>query len=122
MQVNSISFKSLPFNLGMKPAVQANSQEMVEILKDAAGKAYMPFSTTPKDVRESNPDLFDEYGRVQPEALKEMVSIYDIKETNLKKLNCGQLRDAFAAYFTKFGDTTECVYPPLPLPEEKQGE
>ena len=36
MQVNSISFKSLPFNLGMKPAVQANSQEMVEILKEKA--------------------------------------------------------------------------------------
>ena len=113
MQVNSISFKSLPYNLGMKPAVQANSQEMVEILKDAAGKAYMPFATTPKDVRETNPELFDEYGRVEPSALKEMVSIYNIEEKNLKKLNCGQLRDAIAEYFTNLGDTTECIYPPL---------
>lgn len=113
MQVNSISFKSLPYNLGMKPAVQANSQEMVEILKDAAFKAYMPFTTTPKDVRETNPELFDEYGRVEPSALKEMVSIYNIEEKNLKKLNCGQLRDAFIAYFTKIGDTTECIYPPI---------
>ena len=113
MQVNSISFKSLPYNLGMKPAVQANSQEMVEILKDAASKAYMPFATTPKDVRESNPELFDEYGRVEPKALEEMTSIYNTDEKNLKKLNCGQLRDAFANYFINLGDTTECIYPPI---------
>ena len=113
MSINPISFKSLPYNLGMKPAVQTNSGEMVEILKDAACKAYMPFATTPKDVRESNPGLFDEYGRIEPSALKEMVSIYNIEETNIKKLNCGQLRDAFANYFVNLGDTTECVYPPI---------
>ena len=73
----------------------------------------MPLATTPKGVRETNPGLFDEYGRVEPSALKEMVSIYNIEEKNLKKLNCGQLRDAFVAYFTKIGDTTECIYPPI---------